>query len=384
MLNKSLKILFRIFAQLIQRVITPLFIILILPPIAHAKKPFPYGLYESGGPIRFANDDAISRTVNLVGQEGVLVRVAWDLCSDNMDCLLDTIELNLDTAESMGLKVALGISDGNGAPPFVKATCELFAFVFRDQASTLCLPWDTEYLAAKTAFTHSLGQRFDAHPALAYVYFVGSCSTNGFEGHCRIDENDFANAGYTVTGLSDAYITIMQGYIDSFPQTPIVFEAHTLFNQTTVWDNLWQTFKQSNKLGIATWWCSERLSVNGHDTDPMWDLVQEIARTTFSVCQTVGEFTNQPWRFSDFNLSPSLDYGIETDWNSIDVNNAVNETMNWMSGSATHVNQSANIAAYNVAEIWTQDMNNNNFSSQLAVLLDSQNETIFLDGFEVP
>ena len=217
---------------------------------------------------------------------------------------------------------------------------------------------------------------------MAYVYFVGSCSTNGFEGHCRVVENNFIKAGYTIDKLSQAYIEVMQVYVDSFPLTPIVFEAHSLFNETTVWDNLWNTFKHNNKLGIATWWCSERLSVNGHDTAPLWELVQEIASDTFSVCQTVGQFSNQPWRFSDFNVLPNLDYGIETEWELTDVNNAFLETLEWLTGQANHINQNENISAYSVTEIWSQDMNNNLFSSQLGQLLDTRNETLFKQGFE--
>ncbi len=41
----------------------------------------------------------------------MLVRAAWSLCQDDMNCLFDAVQLNLDTAQSLGLKVALAIGD---------------------------------------------------------------------------------------------------------------------------------------------------------------------------------------------------------------------------------------------------------------------------------
>ncbi len=331
-------------------------------------KPVPSGIYDSAGPIRSEQDDIIATTPLISGQDGVLVRVSWDLCDNDTACLLDAIETNLDSAASRNLKVALAVSDGHHIPPAVKSSCVTFPFVFDSQNQTLCLPWDTNYIQAKQDFIRQLGERFDDHPALGYVYFTGACSTNGFEGHCRVDQTQFTNAGYTSTKLSASYRQIMQAYVDAFPTTPIAFEVHTLFGSSSVWSDVWNDVKNSGRVGVAAWWCSERMSLNGADTVPVWSLVQQAAASSFAVCQTIGNFTSQPYRFSDNTLA--LDYGTQGSWNSTDVQNAFHDTLDWAEGSAVHAQQSSLIAPFAVMEVWTTDLDNTSFQTRLANYLN--------------
>ena len=348
-----------------------------LPPIHNAnQKPFPSGLYESGGPIQAPHFDTVARTQNTDGQDGVLVRVHWDLCGNDIDCLIDTIELNLNTAESLGLKVALAVSDGHNVPPDVKDSCELFSFLFQQQSQTMCEVWDTNYLSAKAALIQLLGENFDDHPALGYVYFTTACSTNGYEGHCRIDRNDYIAAGYTENVFDNSFAAIMQFYLDSFDTTPIVFEAHTIFNRTGMWESIWSSTANSNQVGVAVWWCSERLSLRGNETLPVWPLVQTIAKATFAVCQTVGQFTQEPYRFSDSVLG--FDYGLENDWDQTDVLNAFHDTIQWMSGLQTMGDQTENIAPFSVLEAWTEDLKNPLFQDELPAVLD----ILYINSFE--
>ena len=180
----------------------------------HAAKAFPSGVYESGGPLQL-NQDFFANYQAINGQEGVLIRVDWNLCgtSAQMDCLLDKIEQTLNGAQARNLKVALAVSDGDRIPSDVKSSCErLIPFTFQGSAATLCQPWDPHYLEYKLALIQALGQRFDKHAALAHVYFTGSCTTNGFEGHCRIDESQFYAAApgqpaYTLQDFKNAYLT---------------------------------------------------------------------------------------------------------------------------------------------------------------------------------
>jgi hypothetical protein len=326
-------------------------------------KPYPTGVYDSAGPIRTAQDDIVAAASTIIGQDGILVRVNWNLCDDDTTCLLDTIQKNLDTAASRNLKVALAVSDGHHIPSGIKNGCTTFPLIFNDQNQTLCLPWDHHYLQEKESFINQLGARFDTHPALAYVYFTGSCSTNGFEGHCRIDETAFTQAGYTSSKLSAAYQQIMRAYTAAFPTTPIAFEAHTLFSSEEVWVDVWNATKNSGQVGIAAWWCSERMTLNGAETMPVWPLVQEAATHSFAVCQTIGNFTDQPYRFSDDRLA--LDYGTETSWDAIDVTNAFEDTLNWAEGTSVHAGQSSIIQPFSVLEVWTADLNNVLFQERL-------------------
>jgi hypothetical protein len=352
-----------------------------LQPIsALAIKPFPSGVYESAGPIRNGSDNVVARTPLIPGQEGVLVRVSWSLCGDDQNCLLEAIQLNLDSAQSLGLKVALGVGDGDMAPPAVKSRCQLFDFSFQGMPATMCVPWDSRYQADKAALLDALGQRFDSHPALAHVYFTAACSTNGFEGHCRVDPNSYTDAGYTAEVMATAYVAIMQMYLDAFATTPITFEAHSILDRVDHWDALWAAAASSQQVGVAAWWCAERLSLSGSETVPVWPLIQTIASSTYSVCQTVGSFSEQPWRFTDLNLNPPLDYGTEGDWNSIDVANAFADTLEWVSGIAVHAGQGALPAPFAAIEVWTVDMNNPSMQGALHDYLDAV--LLFGDGFE--
>ncbi len=181
----------------------------------------------------------------------------------------------------------------------------------------MCLPWGSNYLSDKAALLNARGARFDSHPALGHIYFTSACATNGFEGHCRIDQNAYALAGYTPELMAATYATLIQLYLDAFPTTPITFEMHTIFGRIDLWEALWAVAEPSHRVGAAAWWCSERLSLRGNETVPVWQLTQEIAASTYAVCQPVSNFSNDPWRFTDLNLNPPLDYGTETSWDSV-------------------------------------------------------------------
>ena len=327
-------------------------------------KPFPSGIYESGGPLRNPNEIITGQTVGIDGQDGILLRVAWNLCGDDIDCLIDTIIANLDDAYAQGFQVALAVSDGHNIPSSIKSACNLFTEgTFRGEPISFCLPWDEAYLSAKHDFLSQLGEAIDDHPALASIYFTGACSTNGFEGHCRVDENAFVEAGYTSEILAEVYVDVMNGYLSAFPTTPIVFEVHTLFDDAYVWQTVWDNVRDSEQVGVAAWWCSERLSVDGRDTEPVWSIVQDAASHTFAVCQTVGNFSEQPFRFSSIPLG--LDYGEESNpdtWNS---DLAFNQTFDWIEGIAVHAEQDQTIIPFSVVEVWTRDLRNVDFQDRL-------------------
>ena len=349
--------------------------------VAHAeRKAFPQGVYESAGGVRMAGDDVVARTPLIPGQEGVLVRAGWNLCGDDQTCLLDTIAINLESARIRGLKVALAIRDGDHAPPQTKARCTLFPFEFRGEPATMCLPWDNAYLADKTQLIAALGERFDDHPALAHVYFTAACSTNGYEGHCRIDQAQYQAAGYTPEGFDAAYVEILLAYLAAFPDTPITIELHTIFDRSETWSALWEIGQVDQRVGLAAWWCAERLSLRGTDTVPVWPLIQQAAQGSYAICQTVGNFSQQPYRFSDSQLLPPLDYGSEGDWDMSDVIRAFDDTAAWISGSAVHVGQPSTIVPFAAVEVWSEDLRNPPFQPQLERLLDA--DPLFRSGFE--
>ncbi len=326
------------------------------------RKALPMGLFKSVGGLQPGQNPLSAVNTVSSSQTGISISVPWDLCGNDEACLLDTIKALLDGASAKSLKVALAISDGMSTPPGVKARCQLFSFAFRSTPQTMCLAWDADYLTAKKAFVKVFGARFDAHPALAYVYFTGACSTNGNEGHCRIDEQAYTAAGYTASRLADAYIGIMDAYLEALPTTPIAFEVHAIFGSAAPWTAIWNHVRPTKRVGIAAWWCAERLSVNGAETTPVWPLLQEAAEETFSVCQTVGNLSTEPWRFSDPTLG--LDYGTEQSMDPEDVTRAFNETLDWAEGKAVHARQPQPIVRFRVLEPWHSDMTNPAFSDR--------------------
>ncbi len=356
------------------------FLALLSQSAVGAPKPFPQGVYDSAGGIRLPGDDIVARSPRISGQDGILVRAGWNLCGDDMDCLLDTIELNLDSAAQLGLKVALAIGDGDHAPAATKSRCVLFDFLFRGEPASMCLPWDAAYLADKQVLIAALGERFDDHPALAHIYFTAACSSNGYEGHCRIDEVAYQAAGYTPALFNAAYSDILMSYLAAFARTPVTIELHAIFERVDMWETLWQIGQGSGRVGLAAWWCAERHSVRGFDTLPVWPLIQEAAAATYTVCQTVGNFSLQPYRFTDLQLTLPLDYGSESDWNALDVEKAFVESADWISGVAVHAGQSTLPLPFAAIEVWTEDLRNPSFQERLRGLLDA--DQLFLDGFE--
>lgn len=328
------------------------------PGFASAEpKPLPRGVFASIGGLRSPADDPV-RGVSLgPAVDGVILGVPWDLCGDDQGCLLDAVRRALDSAQARGLQVALAVSDGGSVPPAVAAACQGIDFTFRGTPRRMCLAWDGAYLAAKTTMVRDLGAALDGHPALAYVYFTGACSTNGNEGHCRIDEGAYTRAGYTPERLAGAYLTVMAAYREAFPLTPLAFEVHALFGSAFVWERLWEDVRGSGRVGVAAWWCSERLSVRGHDTVQVWPLVQEAAKASFSVCQPVASFSQSPAQFSDATLG--LDYGGAPE-------RAFTETMDWAEGRAVHTGLGSPIHRFSVLEPWWSDANAPGFQARLA------------------
>ena len=101
---------------------------------------------------------------------------------------------------------------------------------------------------------------------------------------------------------------------------------------------------------------------SGDEITPVWGLVQEAATSAFSVCQTGGSFSSQPYRFSD--PAQGFDYGTETDWDAADVNQAFEQTMDWAQGRASHGGQGP-ILPFSVLEPWSQDVVNPAFVDRL-------------------
>ncbi len=322
-------------------------------------RPLPRGVFESTAFLRSPSDSVVgNRTAGV--RDGVMLKLPWNFCDTG--CLIEIARRELDAAAARGLSIALAIGDAKDIPAEVKARCQTFNFLFRDEPQTTCVPWDPKYLEAKLALVRALGQALDTHPALAYVYFTGAASTNGMEGHWRVDRTAFTAAGYTPERLLTSYKSILDAYRAAFPRTPLAFEVHAIFESAEPWRSLWDHVKASGRVGVAAWWCAERLSVTGRDTTPIWPIVQEAAELSFSVCQTVSSFLSSPYDFSNPTLG--LDYGTEADHDAQDSQRAFTDTLDWAEGKASHT--SAPLARrFSVLEPWSQDTAAPGFEARL-------------------
>jgi hypothetical protein len=164
--------------------------------------------------------------------------------------------------------------------------------------------------------------------------------------------------------LVGAYRRVLGSYLTAFPRTPVAFEVHAIFDSPEPWQTLWAENRDSGRLGIAAWWCAERLSVLGAETVPVWPILLEAAAKTFTVCQTVGNLSKQPYRFSEPSLG--LDYGTEAAWDGDDSQRAFTDHMDWIEGLAVHAGQSAPIPRFGVYEAWHEDATNAAFQTRLA------------------
>ena len=169
-------------------------------------------MIHSGGIVKSSSQRSIV-TSRINGQSyvsGTLVRINWDLLNPSEGVFdFSAIEQELEQASLYDSSISLAILDSKTMPQYVLDKCETFDYTFRGQGVTTCLPWDSEYQKYKAELVSAVGSQFDDHPNLAAVYFTYSAMTNGVEMHWRVDEEEFAAAGYTPDKLVDSYLSLI-------------------------------------------------------------------------------------------------------------------------------------------------------------------------------
>ncbi|MCA9662420.1 MAG: hypothetical protein KC486_29040 [Myxococcales bacterium] len=275
-----------------------------------------WGRFESGGPITscgMIKDDWSA-------DDGPLMRMSLDLCGDDMAALAETIADNLDAVEARGGRALLILNQGINLPAGWLAQCETYALNSGNFTGDLCVPWDPNYQASlAAALSEHVGPAVAGHPALAAVYFTISTMTNGAEMHFRVLRDDFT-AFPDEEAFTASYLAVMDAYQAAF-DVPILFEAgHCIFDlpQADEADIDCETplalYRHARdnygveSVGLGLWNCAERF-FHGPEAieDHVRPLLEEATADGASMgCQTVGNFTEQPCRFSD----PAVgDYG---------------------------------------------------------------------------
>jgi len=273
------------------------------PPPAGEFKDHPQGIFNSAGTININNPGAfVSEHINgLPHVSGTLVRLSWsEINPAPAEYDFSVIERELQEAEALGDRVNLAVIDSKEMPQWVLDECTTFDYSFRGNPAVTCLPWDSAYLDYKEALVSQLGAQFDSHASLAGIYVTYAAMTNGVEMHWRVDEQRFAEAGYTFSRLSDAFNGVIDMYMTYFPTTPIIIEAHTVFDSAalaqTAYDYCFDTIGE--RCGVAIWWCASRMATNPRESEyPVFSVAQQAANNAFAICQTIASFTDEPERF---------------------------------------------------------------------------------------
>lgn len=328
------------------------------------------GRFESIGPIRTCGG-----LVNTwQADDGVLLRLPMNLCGDDLEAMADTLVSNLDAVQARGDKALVAILQGTNLPSAWLADCETYSLNSSGFTGDLCLPWDAAYQSdVEAALREHLGPALSGHPALAGVYFTAPTMTNGVEFHFRVPRDDFP-AEPSEGALTDAYLDLMDAY-QAHLDVPIVFEGgHCLFDlpsadESTVdcatplalYRHTRDTYG-SDHVALALWNCAERFWWGeGSTEDGVRPLLEEAAADGVSMgCQTVGNFTLQPCRFSDSHIG---DYGTQVGVGSQsscipnaadDAERACVDTLSWFAGSHAQSATSVQLSGSWV-ESWSAD-----------------------------
>ncbi|HAA57067.1 MAG TPA: hypothetical protein DCE42_20040 [Myxococcales bacterium] len=323
------------------------------------------GRFESGSPVRQCGD-----LVTWNAPDGLLLRAPMNLCGDDIAALAATIKKNLDAIEAKGGRALVMLIQGINLPPSWLTRCKTWKLQDGRFSGDICLPWDTNYQKdLKTALTTHLAPVINGHKAVAGVYFTITTMTNGAELHFRADRSTFPYPGDKI--FHQSYFDIMKLYQDTF-DAPILFEAgHCLWSRTQVDCELplalyrysRDTFGHNNT-GIALWNCAERFWAGtgaGTETFGVKKLIEEASKDGVSIgCQTVGNFTAQPCRFSDPDVG---NYGAsvqgtpsqcQTDDPNFNPAQACIDTMKWFAGKQSQAQQTVNVKG-TWLENWTKE-----------------------------
>ena len=271
-------------------------------PTPEFKAP-PKGFYHSAGAIK-SQDQRASVTSDMNGRNyvsGTLVRMNWSLINTSEGVFdFSLIERELEQAALYNTSISLAIMDSKSMPQYVLDKCETFDYEFRAEAAQTCLPWDAVYQQYKAQLVSKLGAQFDSHPNLAGIYFTYAAMSNGIEMHFRVDEDAFRAAGYTASRLADSYDAVMDMYADAFKTTSVIMEVHEVFKESylaeSAFDHCYDTL--GARCGVAIWWCASRMATDPKESEyKVYPVAQKATELSFAVCQTVGNFTDQPDRF---------------------------------------------------------------------------------------
>lgn len=258
----------------------------------------PISIYCSCGPTTDKLSSVPDSAGQIVGLDGVLVRVAWrDIEPEPGVYHWELIDDQLEKATTENLLINIAILNGPSSPHWLlDQGAEVFEFTPFNATETreLPLPWDSVYIDAYTSFISEFGNRYNGNPRINIVHATNS-TTNGFEMQYALREDDqirFREAGYSEEAVINSWKTVLDSYSFSFPSTRVDVEVHPVMGNTDV---AYQVVNyginlMGNRFGVlATWWSTHNASVTYPE---MYSLVADVSLRTFSTVQLVSATTN--------------------------------------------------------------------------------------------
>jgi hypothetical protein len=272
----------------------------------------PFGIYSSGGPTNAVNNSVDTRLAGRDYVDGALVRIAWkDIETAPGVYDWSRLDAQFTRAQSMGLKISLGIINGAGYPTWLETQgMQTFSFLFRGTTPTkMPVPWDPVYLSNYTQFVAALGHRYNGNATLALVHMTNS-SGNGFEMQLPstpTDINNWNTIGYTTTREVNSYKAIMDAYAAAFSKHLLDVEVHPVLNSDTVAQQVVAYGNQTigSRFGVfAAWWSQN----NADNVYPgMYTLLKQAAQDSFATVQMVTNATNFNSSFGAGGFQGALD-----------------------------------------------------------------------------
>jgi hypothetical protein len=294
----------------------------------------PSGIYDSGR-IIFRDEEAPVVTSYEGFDSGTLIRVEWSFINPSRGVYnFDAIERELELAVQHDSSIHLAVLDSKSMPQYVKDKCQTFDYEFEGNLEQTCVPWNPQYQRYKRELINALGAKFDNHSKLAGVYFTYAAMSNGIEMHFRVDEDQFTTAGYSEDRLLESYNDVMDMYADAFKLTSVIMEVHEVFGEPDLAESAFEHCYDilGTRCGIAIWWCASRIATNSRESEfSVYPIAKQALELSFAVCQTIGNFTSQAWRFGQ---------GLSSE-------EALRAEMNFFIGEG-----------FNTIEFWTKDLNN--------------------------
>lgn len=278
----------------------------IIPPVDNADaKSTPKGIYHSAGILDKFNENASVVRPEINGTDyitGTLVKIGWNVVNPSEGIYdFSSIEKELEQAAIYDSAISLVVFDSKESPDYVLEKCETFSYVFRQvENAKACLPWDKQYQFYKQELIAKLAEKFDSNPNLASIYFTYAAMTNGIEMHWRVDESEYAAAGYTPQLLTQSYNDIMDMYAQAFKFTNVIMEIHSVFNESFLAESAFEHCFDTlgSRCGVAIWWCASRMATDPNESEyKVYNVAQQATQVSFAICQSIGSFVDSPERF---------------------------------------------------------------------------------------